>query len=633
VDPLRRRDPERIGIYRIVGRLGEGGQGVVYLAETEAGDRVAVKMVHGRLADGPSFARELAAARQVAEFCTVRILDADLEADPPYIVSEYVDGPSLQQVVESQGPRHGAVLHRLAIGTATALAAIHRAGVIHRDFKPSNVLIGPDGPRVIDFGIARLIDTTGTTGAVTGTPPYMAPEHFLGDRVGSEADVFAWGSTMTYAATGKPPFGSESLAAVAFRILHDEPDLSGLSGDFLELVRHCLAKEPEARPRARDVLLQLLDHSGRDVPHEMAALQEGTALAVRDQEGTALAVRDKETGPGRPAVSDPQVVPGMETGREKPGGTDRITRRRLLAGAGAGITALAVSGATIWRSWPADGRADALPKTPAPLPASSPPVPTAVVTSGRTGAPALSPTPTAASTPSPSASATESEAPLPAPSTPVELVSAIDASLAISPEAMFSYAGTYTQSDVHLEASGRVVHHGADLDRTRTDFDMRITGVQIASDSRVVVVGEKYYVVGRKTYLYKEVEDRGELPDHLLSGWYATHIAATGSVKTILELIAGSRQVRRVKGVYSATVKMEAAGYDLRHAFLDFLGGDDKALNTSFVSYALTIDAEDRPTRFVLRWKFPVAEVGFYESVFTTTYRGWRSGGEIRVPR
>jgi hypothetical protein len=212
-------------------------------------------------------------------------------------------------------------------------------------------------------------------------------------------------------------------------------------------------------------------------------------------------------------------------------------------------------------------------------------------------------------------------------------VSAIDASLAIWPEAMFSYAGGYAESDVYVKASGRFVHHGADLGGIRTDFDMRVEGAQITPGTRVVVVGEKYYVVGGRTYLYEEADDRGELPDRLLPGWYATNVVATGSVKTILELVAASRQVGRAKRVYSATVRMGAVGSGLRSAFFDFLNGDDKTLDKSFVSYALTIDAEDRPTRFVLKWKLLVAEVGFYESSFTTTYRGWKSGEEIRVPR
>src|SRR5262249_40280754 len=169
--PLRANDPGRLGSYRLTGRLGEGGQGVVYLGENEEGEQVAVKLLHAQFSGDAKararFAGELSSAKRVAPFCTARILDADVEGDVPSLVSEFIEGPSLREVVDEQGPRAGSVLQRLAIGTVTALAAIHEAGIVHRDFKPTNVLLAADGPRVIDFGIARALDAGGTVTSTT----------------------------------------------------------------------------------------------------------------------------------------------------------------------------------------------------------------------------------------------------------------------------------------------------------------------------------------------------------------------------------------------------------------------------------------------------------------------------------
>ncbi|MQY02440.1 serine/threonine-protein kinase [Actinomadura macrotermitis] len=269
--PLRPGDPDRIGGYTLLGRLGEGGQGVAYLGRDEAGELVTVKMLRGGAAAGQRarsrFIREADAATQVAGRHTARVLDADVNGDSPYIVSEFVEGPSLQQVVQEDGPLTGPQLRKVALRTAGALAAIHRADVVHRDFKPGNVLLGPDGAKVIDFGIARttgtLYDTTGplTTGPV-GTPSYMAPEQIEDEPVGPPADVFAWGATMVFAATGRPPFGTGSGAAVMRRVTSRRPDLGDLQGPLRELVAACLDKNPAARPTARQLVRALRDDSG-----------------------------------------------------------------------------------------------------------------------------------------------------------------------------------------------------------------------------------------------------------------------------------------------------------------------------------------------------------------------------------
>lgn len=265
IAPLRSGDPTRLGDYDLRGRLGEGGQGVVYFATDSSGRPVAIKWLRPDLSGDPvmvkRFVREVDVAKRVAPFCTAQILSTGIEQDRPYIVSEYVEGSSLQAVVSQDGPRSGANLHRLAIGTATALAAIHQAGIVHRDFKPANVLLAPDGPRVIDFGIARALDATSTISSMPiGTPAYMAPEQILGHSVGPAADMFSWASTMLYAATGNAPFGSDTLPAVINRVLNSEPDLSSLDGVLRDLVTACLSKDPAQRPSAEQVILRLLQH-------------------------------------------------------------------------------------------------------------------------------------------------------------------------------------------------------------------------------------------------------------------------------------------------------------------------------------------------------------------------------------
>ncbi|MEU4532312.1 protein kinase [Micromonospora ureilytica] len=260
-------DPVTAGPYRLVGRLGAGGQGVVFLGEDDAGDRVAVKMVNVDLSDPRArsqFVKEIAAARRVAPFCTAQVLFAEVDGERPYVVSEFIEGLTLHRHVRERGPVTGNALHRLAVGTVTALAAIHSAGVVHCDLKPDNVVLGEDGPRVIDFGIARALGVTETASSrVMGTTAYMAPERFRNDPIGPPCDVFAWAATIAFAAGGRPPFGNDSLFAVMHRVLHDQPDLPALPPVLDELIRECLAKDPADRPAAERVLVRLLRQDGR----------------------------------------------------------------------------------------------------------------------------------------------------------------------------------------------------------------------------------------------------------------------------------------------------------------------------------------------------------------------------------
>jgi len=256
-------DPGRIGAYRLTARLGEGGQGVVYLALGPDGEQVVVKLLRAAALRDPAararLAREVNAARTVARFCTAQVLAADIDGDPPYVVSEYVPGPTLAQLVRSSGPLSGAALDRLAVGTATALTAIHQARIVHRDVKPGNVVLGPDGPRMIDFGIAHdLAGDVTATAAMLGTPAFTAPEQVTSGAVGPPADLFAWGSTMVFAATGRSPFDAGSAVAQLHRVLHAPPDLTGVPRALAAVVERCLDKEPGLRPTAEQVLLHLL---------------------------------------------------------------------------------------------------------------------------------------------------------------------------------------------------------------------------------------------------------------------------------------------------------------------------------------------------------------------------------------
>lgn len=255
-------EPEWIGHYRVLKSLGRGGQGAVYLATAPNGTRVAVKVLHDLVDETARarFAREVDAARRVATFSTARVLDMNITGQYPYIVSEYVEGPSLEQLVKKHGPRDEDSLTRLALSTVGALAAIHKAGIVHRDFKPSNVLIGHDGPRVIDFGIARALDQmTMTAGKMVGTPPYMSPEQLSGETVGPASDVFSWAVTMMFAATGRPAFGEDSVPAVFNRVLTFHPDLSPLPPALRGIVGTCLNKRPDERPSASDVMLAIIN--------------------------------------------------------------------------------------------------------------------------------------------------------------------------------------------------------------------------------------------------------------------------------------------------------------------------------------------------------------------------------------
>ncbi|MGQ0805487.1 MAG: serine/threonine-protein kinase [Actinomycetota bacterium] len=258
--PLQPGDPRRLGKWRLVGRLGAGGMGVVYLARGRRGRRVAIKVPRPDLARDPEFRerfrREAEAASAVRARCTARVLEVRADGARPYIVTEYVEGPTLQHAVAADGPIAGPSLVEFATGVAEAMSAMHAAGVVHRDLTPGNVILGRWGPKIIDFGIAHAdgASTLTHTGMRIGTPAWMAPEQARGERVGPAVDMFAWGTLVAYAGTGRHPFGNGRVDAVLYRVVHEAPDLAGLEPALVPLVRRALDKDPGFRPPPTDLL-------------------------------------------------------------------------------------------------------------------------------------------------------------------------------------------------------------------------------------------------------------------------------------------------------------------------------------------------------------------------------------------
>ena len=359
--PLRDTDPRQVGGYRLLGRLGEGGQGVVFLAVGPAGTQAAVKLLPPTTDPQvrSRFLKEVAAAQRVARFCTAQVLDAGIFERRPFIVSELVNGPSLIEVVEQLGPRGGATLERIAVATLTALGAVHAAGMVHRDFKPANVLLGPDGPVLIDFGLAAVpgMTTMGPSGQVAiGTPAFMAPEQLAAERVTAAADMWSWAVTMAFAGTGELPFKGESLTATAFAILHSEPNVGRLPEPLGSLVHRCLNKDPTVRPSARGALSELVAAGARlmgPMPPTASALDTDEKTSSSEQ--VLAALREPRTGSGDGLIAG-DLASRPRRRRRKNG---RASRRRrtavlltailLLAGGGGVAFALSQRGPSVGR--------------------------------------------------------------------------------------------------------------------------------------------------------------------------------------------------------------------------------------------------------------------------------------------
>ena len=260
---LQPDDPREIGPYRLLGQLGSGGMGQVFLGMSAGGRPIAVKVIRTELATDPDFRarfrREVAAAQKVSGLFTALVVDADLDSPMPWLATAYVAGPSLTEAVRGHGPLPVRSLLALTAGLAEGLSAIHAAGVVHRDLKPSNVLLAEDGPRVIDFGISEAAEASAAAGAnvMIGSPGYMSPEQVLGVDIGPASDVFSLGGVLTFAATGRGPFGAGSNAALMYRLVNSPADLSSVPDELRSLVGGCLAKNPGDRPTARELLAEV----------------------------------------------------------------------------------------------------------------------------------------------------------------------------------------------------------------------------------------------------------------------------------------------------------------------------------------------------------------------------------------
>ncbi|WP_417629414.1 serine/threonine-protein kinase [Nonomuraea rubra] len=253
------------------------------------------------------FAAEVDAARKVGGFYTAQVVDADTDADPPWLASAYIPGPSLYQAVHDHGPLPPESVAVLGAGLAEGLAAVHACEVVHRDLKPANVILAEDGPRLIDFGIARALDATShtQTSAVLGTAAYMSPEQAAGQRVGPASDVFSLGCVLAFAATGRSPFGEGPVHAVVFRVVHAEPDLNGLPAPLAGLVAACLAKDPAARPGLEQVLAHLTGlASPGGVPGQGSWLPEALTHVIAQRRTLALTALEQSPGARTAAASE-----------------------------------------------------------------------------------------------------------------------------------------------------------------------------------------------------------------------------------------------------------------------------------------------------------------------------------------
>lgn len=352
MEPLNSSDPARIAGYRVLGRLGAGGMGVVLLGRSQGGALVAIKLIRAEYADDAAFRtrfrREVSIARQVRNRWAVPVVDADTEAAAPWLATEFVPGPALSDAVGagSPFPEHG--VRALGGMLAEALEAVHEAGMVHRDVKPGNVLLGLDGPRLIDFGIARALDDTvlTATDAVIGSPGFLSPEQAQGRRIGPPSDIFSLGCVLAYAATGRRPFGSGPVDAMLFRTVYDPPDLDGVPPALLPLVRACLSKDAESRPTAAQIRTEWAqDAAGQSwlpapVTHLIAS-RSAEMLSLPDIESTRFVANQGYAGADtRPAVPG-APVPG---------------RRRFLTYLAAGGAVVAAGGAAT--AWLADAGDD-----------------------------------------------------------------------------------------------------------------------------------------------------------------------------------------------------------------------------------------------------------------------------------
>jgi serine/threonine protein kinase len=326
MDPLRAGDPRQVGVYQLVGRLGDGGMGQVFLGVSPGGRPVAVKVIRPEFAADPEFrrrfAREVDAARRVGGFYTAPVVDAGPHDDPPWMVTAYIAGPSLQAVVTDGGPLDPADVSRLGAALTEGLAAIHGSGLVHRDLKPANIIMAGDGPRIIDFGVAQWTGATSLTtpGTVIGTFSFMSPEQVCAHSATPESDVFSLGCVLAYAATGRSPFDAPTAPAIIRRVLDEPPDLGDLpAGVLRDALAACLAKDPGRRPPLSDLLAGFAAGSPNPLAPAVGGNRAPGTPSEREPGG------DLDVSPGAvvhgavvPDVVLPStVVPGVEVHAEQ----------------------------------------------------------------------------------------------------------------------------------------------------------------------------------------------------------------------------------------------------------------------------------------------------------------------------
>jgi eukaryotic-like serine/threonine-protein kinase len=345
--PLQPDEPRSIGPYRLIGQLGRGGMGQVFLGRSAGGRPRAVKVIRAELAADPEFRtrfrREVDAARKVSGMFTALVVDADLDGAVPWLATAYVAGPSLAEAVRSHGPLPVTTVLALAAGLAESLDAIHAAGVVHRDLKPSNVLLAEDGPRVIDFGISEAAEASALPGTDFGSPGFMSPEQALGHDIGPASDIFSLGAVLTYAATGHGPYGSGSSAALVYRLVNEPPQLDDLPGELRWLAGSCLARRPNERPTADRLLAEV----GAIQPESGWLPEPVVTMFAQDQVASAKAVQDPPVT--AKAVQEPTTV-GLATGElagaESPGTASDGRLPALTGAAVVGVAAASEAGAS-----------------------------------------------------------------------------------------------------------------------------------------------------------------------------------------------------------------------------------------------------------------------------------------------
>ncbi|MEU1190481.1 bifunctional serine/threonine-protein kinase/ABC transporter substrate-binding protein [Streptomyces sp. NPDC005859] len=396
MEPLRSSDPARIADHRLLGRLGAGGMGVVYLARTPNGALVALKVLLAEYAEEPGFKerfrREVEVARQVHSPWAVPLVDADADAEAPWLATAYVPGPSLGEAVAAYGPLTEPGVRLLGTRLAEALGEVHRAGLVHRDLKPGNVLIAHDGPRLIDFGIARAPEDTAltATGMVVGTPGYLSPEQATGpggDDIGPASDVFSLGCVLAFAATGRAPFGGGAVDALLYRAVHDPADLDGVPPELREVVEACLEKDPARRPDAAELVRRLTTEGGprnQQAAVDSSQDQRATEGGTQDQQAADGGTQDQQAADG--GAQDQQAADGGAQDQQAVGWLPEAVTRLIAERSAAALALPDIEHTQVPAAAPArpDAAAEDLPE-PASDVQDTPPDPASAETASPSG--------------------------------------------------------------------------------------------------------------------------------------------------------------------------------------------------------------------------------------------------------